>query len=619
MTSTSATPASSPPPVAGLEFQEKIGEGGAGVVYRAVHRTLQRTVAVKVLPGASAPTGPGWLSEPRLMAALAHPHVVAVHDAGHAGGHNFLVMEYMAGGSLRSRMEPGRPWPLDRAAAVLDQVAAALDHVHGEGVLHLDLKPENVLFAADGRVKVTDFGLSAPSADPRTPGADGRLPGTLDYAAPEVLAGRPPDPRYDVFSLATVAYELLTGRFPGRVYVPASRRNPALPAAVDHVLRRGLARDPEQRYATVAEFRRAFGDACRPPAARVRTGPTLAAAALAAGLAVLLAVGGWWRITRPVALPPAETVGPPPAASPPPAADRPTRLWVLYDQPDDLSMLTGAGGGELATDPGVAVERVLVEDQRQGLPPELPLPVWPRPRPVLVVHSPGAWGFVHPLRDPTLGQRVVRNWPELLRAAVPPEKNLVKAGGFDGDCLAPDDRGNPDLWRVDRSETAVPLRKVTLTPPGDRPDNPALLLTNLDPARRDVLGCSQPATKPPPPGSVVALRYRARADTGAAQLQVYLRLPVGILPGETGAAATRIRALNTPPPQVPDLQRTVWPYRVPAHVTPTEDWQTYLVVCDVPPFPTRATYRSLVVEVLGTGRVWVDDVELFTWQPGGAP
>jgi hypothetical protein len=165
----------------------------------------------------------------------------------------------------------------------------------------------------------------------------------------------------------------------------------------------------------------------------------------------------------------------------------------------------------------------------------------------------------------------------------------------------------------------MPLRKVSLTPPDDRPDNPALLLTNLDPARKELLGCSQPVTKPPPPGAVVVLRYRARADTGPAQLLVALRLPVAVPLDDAGAAATRIRTLITPLPQLPDPRRTVWSYRVPTHVTPTGDWQTYLVVYDVPPFPTRATNRNLTVEVLGNGRVWVDDVELFVWQPGGGP
>ena len=155
------------PCIPGLQLQEKIGEGGMSEVYRAVHLTLQRGVAVKVLR-ASAEDGaavPDWLRESRLMASLAHPHVVTIHDAGQVEGRNYLVMEYLAGGSLRSRMEPGRPWSLAQASLVLDCIAGALDHIHEHGVLHLDLKPENILYTADGQIKITDFGLSVPRGD----------------------------------------------------------------------------------------------------------------------------------------------------------------------------------------------------------------------------------------------------------------------------------------------------------------------------------------------------------------------------------------------------------------------------------------------------------------------
>lgn len=612
----SSTPpplAPSPPDIPGLELQEAIGEGGTSVVYRAVHRTLQRTVAVKLMRGApDGPPGPDWLRESRLLASLAHPHVVAIHDAGQAGGHSYLVLEYAAGGALRARMTPDRPWPLAEAAALLDRIARALAHIHGRGVLHLDLKPENILYAADGRIKIADFGLAVPHADATALAGGRRFQGTLDYCAPESRSGLAPDGRFDVFSLAAVAYELLTGRVPGRVYVPASRRNPGLPAALDDVLRRGTARNPDERYASVEEFRRALAAACRPPAGRV----PLRLLGVLAGLAALVVVPLVAHIWQPT---------PPQLASaPPPDADRPDRLVVLYDQPDDLSYFAAVGGGELAGEPAVPVERVRVENPPSAFPAGLPLPVWPTPRPVLVVRSPRAWGFVYPFRDRSLGWRVVAGWPDLLRAVVPPDRNLVRAGGFDGDCLAKNHGG--DLWRVGDAAGWDATRQITLDRPADQPVNPCLLLTGLSPARdKGLLGCYQPLRQGPPPGATLVLRYRAKSLHGKGSLAVYAGMPAPLPEGEAGPAAARIRAAGTRlPPGPGDPGPDRWLYRSPTWVVPPTEWQTYLVVLECPPFPTQALHRNLVIDLGATGpaagdQVRVDDVELFVWPPGGAP
>ena len=602
MSNASPDQTASLPHIPGLEPQEKIGEGGMGVVYRALHLALRRAVAVKVLRGEAA-AGPDWLREARLMASLAHPYVVTIHDAGQAEGHNYLVMEYMAGGSLRSRLIPGRRWPVVQAVPVLDRVAQALDHIHEQGILHLDLKPENILYSADGHIKITDFGLSVPRAGVTALLETRGGQGTADYCAPEQRSGLGLDARCDVFSLATMAYELLTGRLPGRVYVPASERAPGLPAALDDVLRRGLARDPKDRYESVAQFRQALADACRPTGVRARTRLMVAGAALTALGAALFALNGRQTGTT--------------TAVPPP--ERPTHSWVLYDRPGDLSLFAGEDGGEWAGGSDVAVERVRVENPRQALPPELPLPVWPTPRPVLVVRSPNAWGFVHPLQDPTLGRRVLENWSALLEAVVPPEKNFVKAGGFDGDCLATNHRGH--LWRVGDAADWNAERQITLDRPGDRPDNPALRLTRRDPAGgKGLLGCYQPLARGPGPGAVVVLRYRARAEQGNGSLAVYAGMPVVIPDGEAGPAAARIRALGSPlPPGPDDPTPNRWLYRSPAWVTPSADWRTYLVIAQHPPFSPQVIHRNLVIDLAATGEVWVDDVELFVWRPGGAP
>jgi serine/threonine-protein kinase len=241
------------PEIPGYQQWKKLGEGGMGEIYLAEQVADSRVVAVKLL--ARLGDGPASLPlESHLLAASAHPHVVAVLGGGHCSGRPYLVLEYVEGTNLRPLLRPGEPWPLERARPVLDAVAAALGHIHAQGILHLDLKPENILCGKEGTIKVTDFGLARPigQADAFVP--LGATQGTLDYSAPEQLYGLPVGPPADLFALATLAYEMLTGRLPGRVYVPASRRNPLLPVALDAVLEKGLARAAEDRQPSVEAF-----------------------------------------------------------------------------------------------------------------------------------------------------------------------------------------------------------------------------------------------------------------------------------------------------------------------------------------------------------------------------
>jgi eukaryotic-like serine/threonine-protein kinase len=260
------------PTVPGYRLLDRIGEGGMGEVWRATQLCLERPVAVKLLHARAAGSTPSLdlQRESRVMALAAHRNVVAIHDCGQFDGRSYLILEYVAGPSLRALLAPGQPWELADALPVLDGIACGLAFIHQQGMLHLDLKPENVLLqTADGPgqvavPKITDFGLARPDEDVRSLSELGLAQGSFDYCSPEQRFGLPLDARSDLFALATIAYEMLTGRQPGRVYVPVARRNPRLPRKLDAVLSQGLARNPEERFASVEAFRRALTDAARP-------------------------------------------------------------------------------------------------------------------------------------------------------------------------------------------------------------------------------------------------------------------------------------------------------------------------------------------------------------------
>jgi serine/threonine protein kinase len=272
MTATVADADTYLPVVPGYRLVEKLGEGGMGEVYRAQDVSDHRDVALKLLrPGQ---TLRALEHESQVMGRLVHPHVVGIHGWGETGGRHWLAMEYVRGTTLRGKLSAGQPWPAAAALDVITAVGCALTHIHGRGVLHLDLKPENVLCGDGGEIKVSDFGLAQPRAGSGDPAALAGTQGTLDYCAPEQRFGLPVDVRTDLFALATIAYELFTGRLPGRVYVSAAERNVALPAAVDLVLCRALARDRDERHASVTEFAALLTEAMNSsrPAPRVAEG-----------------------------------------------------------------------------------------------------------------------------------------------------------------------------------------------------------------------------------------------------------------------------------------------------------------------------------------------------------
>ena len=228
---------------------DRLGAGGAGVVYLARHEEMERQVAIKVLHRelvAHAPAFERFRREARAAGALAHPNVVTVHDFDRsADGEAFLVMEYCAQGSLGDRLARDSGVAPIEAVEIVEQVAAAVDLAHAAGIVHRDLKPANILFAGD-RAKVGDFGLARLLAgdDPRLTGTNAL--GSPLYMSPEQCQGLPAGPRADVYSLGAIAYELVTGAPPfqgltveavlvahlTREPEPPSARVPDLPAAV---------------------------------------------------------------------------------------------------------------------------------------------------------------------------------------------------------------------------------------------------------------------------------------------------------------------------------------------------------------------------------------------------
>lgn len=277
--SDTSTPTRTPDLVGGrYRLLEIIGRGGMASVYRAHDEVLDRHVAVKLLHGHLASDPPfleRFRREARAAAALSHPNVVAVYDWGEADDGAYMVLELVDGMSLREVLRiRGRVTPAE-ALALLGPAAGGLAAAHQAGLVHRDVKPENLLLGPDGVVKVTDFGLArAASSSTQTFGAD-TLVGSPHYLSPEAVDGAPLGPPSDVYSLGIVLFECLTGRAPYQgdtplatalqhttQEVPApSSVLPGLPASVDRVVRRATAVDPAERYADATEFALALAEA----------------------------------------------------------------------------------------------------------------------------------------------------------------------------------------------------------------------------------------------------------------------------------------------------------------------------------------------------------------------
>ncbi len=276
-----------------FRIERELGRGGMGIVYRAMDERLGRPVALKVLaphlstePVASA----RFEREAKAVAGISHPGIAAVYEWGEHHGASFIAFEFVEGQTLSRLLGSEGAMPLADGAPLIAAVARALDAAHGQGVFHRDVKPSNIIVRPSGEPVLVDFGLAFAASLPAVT-ASASLLGTPAYLAPELIRGDPVEAAADQYSLAVVAYELLTGRVPfdatapyavlhkqlNEAPVPPSELAPALPASVDVAILRAMMKSPGERFESCAEFAAALVPVAAPRPSEAPT-PSLASA-----------------------------------------------------------------------------------------------------------------------------------------------------------------------------------------------------------------------------------------------------------------------------------------------------------------------------------------------------
>src|SRR5512140_2513989 len=247
----------------------KLGAGGMANVYLAEDQELGRRVAIKILDDRHAADDSfieRFRREAKNAAGLSHPNIVSIYDRGEAEGTYYIAMEYLSGRSLKERVVSRGPTPIEIATDYTRQMLAALGFAHRNGIVHRDIKPHNVVVDADGRLKVTDFGIARSGASQMTEA--GSIIGTAQYLSPEQARGAPVDQRSDVYSLGIVLYEMLTGKVPFTGDTPLeiamkhlssvperpSDERPEVSQDLDAIVLRSLAKHPEDRYESAEEM-----------------------------------------------------------------------------------------------------------------------------------------------------------------------------------------------------------------------------------------------------------------------------------------------------------------------------------------------------------------------------
>ncbi len=270
--------------IGGYQIAEEIGHGGAATVYRAYQPQLERWVAIKIMHAAES-SGTEFLArfrrEAKAIAALRHPNILTIYDYGEKENIAYFVMEYVAGGTLKSSLT-GQPQPWPDVATLILPVGHALAYAHSQGVVHRDVKPANILLARPDWPLLADFGLVKLLGRKRGITQPGVSIGTPAYFSPEQAAGDEVDHRTDIYGLAIVLYELLTGRLPFDADspiemmlrrlrenpIPPRHLNPLITPQLEAILLRALERDPDARYPTMEAL---LDDLSRQPGATGRT------------------------------------------------------------------------------------------------------------------------------------------------------------------------------------------------------------------------------------------------------------------------------------------------------------------------------------------------------------